>query len=117
MLNPFMPNSIVDVTGVSTVGTTEITIAATTARVPLSKGSVGQQIYIQSLAANAICYVELGTSAVTAIIPVASTSLGSFPILPGNKYCLTVGANVTQIATIGTAGNKIYVSCGHGESA
>lgn len=112
--DPFTPNSIINSAGTSTVGTTEITIAATTAAVALSKGGVSQKVYIQSLAANAICYIELGPSTVTAIIPVTSTSLGSFPILPGQKYCLTVPASVTHIATIGTSPNKIYVSCGQG---
>lgn len=102
VINPFTPNS---------AGTVSATVAATTANIALSKGGVNQQIMVQSLAANAVAFINFGDSTVT-----AATATGT-PILPGQIYLFTVGANVTNVATIGTAGNTLYFTSGIGATA
>lgn len=97
--NPFTPNN---------AGTVIATVAATTAVLTLSKGGITQQIMVQSLAANAVAFINFGTSSVT-----ATTSTGT-PILPGQSYTFTVGADTTSVATIGTAGNTLYFTSGQG---
>jgi hypothetical protein len=101
---PFTPNS---------AGTVIVTVAATTATVALAKTGVTQQITVSSPAANAVAFIEFGSSSVTAVVPVGTTP-GGTPILPGIKYTFTVGSNVTNVATIGTANNTLYFTCGQG---
>jgi len=97
--NAFTPNS---------AGTVTATVAATTATIALSKTGVGQQILVQSLAGNAVAFINFGTSAVTAAVATGT------PILPGQSYTFTVGDSVTNVATIGTAGNTLYFTSGQG---
>lgn len=91
-----------------TAGTVSATVAATTANIALGKTGIGQQVLVQSLAANAIAFINFGDSTVT-----AATATGT-PILPNQIYTFTVGPNVTNVATIGTAGNTLYFTCGQG---
>lgn len=98
--NPFTPNY---------QGTATITVAATSAAVALNKGGVNQQVVVSSLAANAIAFIEFGSSTVAAAVA------SGFPILPGRVYTFTTTA--THIATIGTAANTLYVSSGMGVAA
>lgn len=97
--NPFTPN---------TAGTVAATVAATTAALALNKAGIGQQIMVQSLAGNAIGFINFGDSTVTATVAAGT------PILPGGSYTFTVGGNVTHVATIGTAGNTLYFTSGQG---
>lgn len=92
----------------NTAGTVSATVAATTANVALAKGGITQQILVQSLAGNAIAFIEFGTSAVAATVATGT------PILPNQIYTFTVGPNVTNVATIGTAANTLYFTCGQG---
>lgn len=97
--NPFTPN---------TAGTVIATVAGTSAALALFKGGNGQQIMVQSLAGNAVGFINFGTSAVSVL---ATTGT---PILPGQSYTFTVGIDVTHVATIGTAGNTMYFTSGQG---
>lgn len=97
--NPFTPNL---------AGTVTATVAVTSAALALSKGSIPQQIFVQSLAANAVAFINFGNSTVT-----AATATGT-PILPGLRYTFTLGSDVTHVATIGTAGNTLYFTSGQG---
>jgi len=90
-----------------TAGTVSRAVAGTTASVALAKGSVNQTVMVSSLAANAIAFIEFGTSAVEAAIATGT------PILPGQTQKFTVGSNVTHVAAIGTAGT-LYITCGKG---
>jgi len=99
---PYTPNS---------AGTVNATVAATTANIALSKTAVNQQIMVQSLAGNAVAFINFGNSTVT-----VATATGT-PILPGQIYLFTVGADVTNVATIGTAGNTLYFTSGIGSTA
>lgn len=101
-VNPYTPN---------TAGTVTATVAATTANIPLSKTAVNQQIMVQSLAANAIAFIEFGSASV-----VAAVATGT-PILPGQIYLFTVGQSVTNVATIGTVANTLYFTSGYGSTA
>jgi len=88
-----------------------ITVAATTATVTLPTG--GDQVMITSLAANAVAFVNFGSSTVTAVIPTGTASAAT-AVLPGTSRVFTVPAGATSIATIGTAGNTLYVTRGDG---
>lgn len=103
-LNPFTA---------TTTGTVLITPTASSVATLLPKGSIGQQVMVQSLAASAICYIEFGASTATAVIPVAAGAFGGIPILPNQIYTFTVGPNVTHVAVIGTAGS-LFLTCGQG---
>lgn len=89
-------------------GSKTITVAATTAAVQLAFPSVDQQVMVTSVAGNAVAFIEFGISTQTAVV------LTSCPILPGTVNMFTIGPTVTHIATIGTAGNTLYVTCGDG---
>lgn len=102
-VSPFTP---------ATVGTKAITVAATTANVQLPYPGVDQQVMVTSIAANAIAFIAFGNSAVAATVPTGTA--GSTPVLPGRPSVFSVGPDVTHIATIGTAANTLYVTCGAG---
>lgn len=95
--------------------TIAITVAATTAAVALPT-PVGNQVMISSLAGNAIAFINFGTSAsVTVVIP-TGTKQKATPILPGTVQCFTIDPGATtHIATIGTAANTLYITCGDGD--
>ncbi len=88
-----------------------ITVAATTANLTLPTG--GDQVMISSLAANAISFINFGDSTVTVVIPTGTQQSGT-PILPGTAQTFTIPSGATSIATIGTAGNSLYVTRGDG---
>lgn len=90
-----------------TTGTVSRTVSGTSARVALAKGSVNQTIMVSSPAANAIAFIEFGDGTVAAV---AATAM---PILPGAIYIFTVGADVTNVAAIGSAGT-LYFTTGRG---
>lgn len=96
--NPFTPVA---------AGTVSRSVSSSTANVALAKGSVNQTIMVSSLAANAVAFIEFGDSTV---VSVAATGT---PILPGAIYIFTVGANVTHVAAIGSAGT-LYFTSGRG---
>lgn len=102
-VNPFSPISL---------GTVTLTVGASSTRVALVKGGQPLQVMVQSLAANAIAYIEFGGSTVAATIPAGAVG-GGTPILPGTISMFTVGADSTNIACIGTAGT-LYVTTGYG---
>jgi hypothetical protein len=101
-LNPLTPNA---------AGTVTATVASTTANIALSKTGISQQIMVQSLAANAVAFINFGDSTVTAAVASGT------PILPGQIYLFTVGPTVTNVATIGTAANTLYFTSGQGSTA
>lgn len=89
-------------------GTVSRTVSGTSAAVALAKGSVPQTVMVSSPTANAIAFIEFGDSTVVAV---AATGM---PITPGTVMVFSVGANVTHMAAIGSAGT-LYVTCGHGQ--
>lgn len=95
---PFTPMS---------AGTVSRTVSGSTASVALAKGGVNQTVLVQSPAANAIAFIEFGDSTVAAV---AATGT---PILPGVILTFTVGAGVTHVAAIGSAGT-LYLTSGRG---
>ncbi len=98
-VSPFTPN---------TAGSKTITVAATTASVALPFPGLDQQVMVTSPAGNAVVFIEFGAAANTAAVATGT------PILPGTANIFTVGPSQTNIATIGTAGNTLYVTCGAG---
>lgn len=93
--------------------TKAITVASSSAALALPSLQ-GNQIVITSLAANAVAFVAFGASTLTVVIP-TGTAANGFPILPGTAQTFSLPANATHIATIGTAGNTLYMSVGDGE--
>ena len=91
-----------------TAGTVSRTVSGTTANVALAQGSVQQTVMVTSPTANAIAFIEFGDSTV------ASVAATGTPILPGTVMMFSVGAGVTHMAAIGSAGT-LYVTCGHGQ--
>lgn len=89
-------------------GTKTITVATSSAVVQLAFPSIDQQVMVTSIAGNAVAFIEFGTSAAAAAVATGC------PILPGTANMFTVGPATTHIATIGTAGNTLYVTCGDG---
>ncbi len=102
----------VSVAPLTPANTITVTVSATSAAVALPT-PVGNQIVVTSLAANAIAFIALGISTTTVVIP-TGTKQNGFPILPGTANVFTVGDYTTHIATIGTAANTLYISCGDG---
>ncbi len=96
--NAFTPNS---------AGTATASVTASSVAAALTKGGVTQQVFVQSLAASAVAFIEFGTSAATSAIATGT------PILPGGQYTFTVGSTTTHVAVIGTAGT-LYFTCGQG---
>lgn len=96
---PFTPMS---------AGTVSRTVSGTSAQVTLAKTGVPQTVLVQSLVTSAIAFIEFGDSTVVAV---AATGT---PIQPGIVMTFTIGAAVTTMAAIGSAGT-IYVTCGHGQ--
>jgi hypothetical protein len=96
--NAFTPN---------TAGTVTVAVSGSSVATALTKGSIAQQVMVQSLAASAIAFIEFGTSAATSAIASGT------PILPGQSYTFTVGPTTTHVAVIGTAGT-LYLTCGQG---
>lgn len=90
-----------------------ITVAATTASVALPT-PVGNQVVVSSPSSNAIAFIAFGAAANTVVIP-TGTQQNGFPILPGTAQTFTIGNGQTNIATIGTAANTLYVSSGNGQ--
>lgn len=90
-----------------TAGTVSRTVSGSTANVALAQGGVNQVVMVTSLAANAIAFIEFGSSTVTAALATGT------PILPGQTQKFTVGAGVTHMAAIGTAGT-LSVTSGRG---
>lgn len=95
---PFTPN---------TAGTAPRTVSGSTASVALVKGGVSQNVMVTSPSGNAIAFIELGSSTVTAVAATAT------PILPGAIMIFTVGPDVTHAAAIGSAGT-LYFTTGLG---
>jgi len=93
-------------------GSFAITVASSSAAVALPT-KTGNQIRISSLAANAVAFFAFGSSTLTVVIP-TGTQANGMPILPGTSVVVTVPANATYIATIGTAANTLYVTSGDG---
>ena len=94
-----------------------ITVAATTATVALPVGS-GDVLELTNDGSVAV-FVSIGTSAITATIPLNGGAAGSYPILAGQSKCVTMPRtnHPTHIATIsGTASQPLYVSRGTGQS-
>lgn len=95
-----------------------ITVAATSAAVAIPGRSAmtqgADQVYVTSLAANAVAFVAFGISTMTVVIP-TGTAANGIPILPGTSRVFTVPPGYTHIATIGTAGNTLYVTVGDGQ--
>jgi hypothetical protein len=92
----------------SRAGTIKATVAATTATITLPKGSIDQQIFVQASANVGTNFIEFGTSAITA------SAANSTPIIANGRYTFTVGPDVTSVATIGTASDVLYFTCGQG---
>lgn len=88
-------------------GTTTRTVSSSSATTTLAKTGLPQTVMVASLAANAICFIEFGDSTVAAAVA------NGCPILPGTVTIFSVGAGITTLAVIGSAGT-IYVTCGHG---
>jgi hypothetical protein len=86
-------------------GTTSITSAVTSARVALVPSNSRQLVVTNSDATNA-AFVELGGSAVAAVVPNGATP-GSMPILPGTSRSITISDGVTHAAAICSAGTPI----------
>ncbi len=91
-----------------TAGTVSRTVSGSTQSVALAKGSIPQTVMVTSPTANATAFIEFGDSTVVAV---AATGT---PILPGTVMMFSVGANVTHIAAIGSAGT-LSITCGHGQ--
>ncbi len=91
-----------------TAGTVSRTVSGTSAAVALAKTGNPQTILVTSPTANAIAFIEFGDSTVAAV---AATGT---PILPGTVMTFTVGAAVTHMGAIGSAGT-LYATCGHGQ--
>jgi hypothetical protein len=90
-----------------TAGTVSRSVSGTTANVALAKGSTNQTVMVTSPTANAIAFIEFGDSTVAAV---AATGT---PVLPGTVMVFTIGANVTHMAAIGSAGT-LYATVGYG---
>lgn len=90
-----------------TAGTVSRTVSGSSAAVALAKTGIPQTVMVQSLAGNAIAFIEFGDSAVAAAIATGT------PIMPGAIMTFSVAPSVTNMAAIGTAGT-LYVTCGHG---
>jgi len=97
-LNPFTPNS---------AGTITATVTAASQPLALFKGGNDQQVWVQSLAASAVAFIEFGPPSVVATIATGT------PIQPGTKQLFTVGATQNTVAIIGTAGT-VYFTTGQG---
>lgn len=93
--------------------TIAITVAATTANVALPTPQA-DQVMITSPSSNAIAFIAFGIAGVAVVIPTGTKSNG-IPILPGTAQVFTVTPPFTNIATIGTAANTLYVTCGDGQ--
>lgn len=101
MLNPFTPGA-------------SIAVAVTASSVATSLPALGgNQIVVSSPAANAIAFIAFGTGSTTVVIP--TTSANGYPILPGTKETLTVPANATHVAVIGSVSSTLYLSTGDGQ--
>lgn len=93
--------------GPNTAGTVSIAVTGTSAAVALGKtGPLTCEV--QSLAGNAIAFIEFGVSTVAAV---AATG---YPILPGVDKVVSVPAGATHVAAIGTASTTLYFTPGHG---
>jgi hypothetical protein len=92
--------------------TIAITVAAATANVALPTPAA-DQVMITSPSGNAIAFINFGIAGVTVVIP-TGTKQSAIPILPGTAQTFTVTPPFTNIATIGTAGNTLYITCGDG---
>lgn len=93
-----------------TAGTLKVTVSAASAVATLVKGGIDQQIFIQASANTGTTFIELGSSSITA------SAANSTPILASKGYTFTVGPNVTSIASVGTASDVLYVTCGQGQN-
>ena len=100
---PFSPSS---------AGTVSRTVSGSSASVALAFIGTAPinpvTILVQSLAANAVAFIEFGSSTVT-----ASLTTG-MPIQPGATLIVTPPATATHVAAIGTAGT-LYLTTGHGK--
>lgn len=94
--------------------TIAITVAATTATVALPTPS-GDQVVITSPAANAIAFIAFVKAVGDPVAIPTGTKQNGVPILPGTAQTFTRGDAQLFIATIGTAGNTLYVTCGDGQ--
>ena len=89
-----------------TPGTTvSLAVTGTTGRVAVTGN--GDQVLVSSLAANAIAFIKMGDSTVTAAVT-------DTPILPGTVQVFTIPSGATNIAAIGTASTTLYFTRGDG---
>ncbi len=88
-------------------GTVSRTVTSTTATVALAKTGLNQ-VMVTSPAANAIAFINFGSSSVTAAVT-------DTPVLPGTVQMFTIPQDVTNASAIGTTGTTLYFTSGEGE--
>lgn len=90
-----------------------ITVAATTANLAIPAPR-GDQVLVTSLAGNAIAYIAFGDTSVAVVAPTGTATSG-IPILPGTQKVFTIPPGAVNVASIGTAGNSLYITSGDGQ--
>lgn len=88
-------------------GTVSRTVTSSTARVALSKTGSPQTVMVTSPSGGNIAFINFGDVTVTAAVT-------DTPVLPGAIMVFSVGADVTNVAAIGSATTTLYFTCGHG---
>lgn len=88
-------------------GTVSRTVTSSTANVALAKTGSPQTVMVTSPSGGNIAFIKFGDANVTAAIT-------DTPILPGAIMVLSVNAEATNVAAIGSATTTLYFTSGHG---
>lgn len=87
------------------------TVTTSTQAVALGRNGVPQTVMVTSdSASSGIMFIKFGTGSVTAAVT-------DFPIRPGERVCLSIGADITHVAAIMASGTgTLYFTTGDGGS-
>jgi len=102
-LQPFTPYA---------ASTQALSVSSASARVALPLST--RQVMITTIVNDPMCFVEFGTSGVTAVVPSGGT-VGATPVNGGDAQMFSVPLNATHVAAITASGTAtLYITPGEG---